>query len=231
MNKYVIIILISSIIAYLLNKFSQVKSIQSYNFKLQEKIFYSTDDIPFNQLKILEYNYKTILSEIPPFDITKVTIKRNPNEWIDNLNLNNFNKIKNCNTWIEGWNDQKDVWFNYPILVNNEVMCNIEKICPKTLKLLQMCRIKINVAGYALLLPHTKLMIHTDPTGVSTNSAAVNLKLNGTDSYLHVKNKNDIFDKYSHQDGKIVIFNSEFKHYASNDGDVNRCILYMDISY
>jgi hypothetical protein len=231
MNKYIIIILISIIIAFWLNRFSQVRNIQCYNFKLQEKLFYSSHDTPFNQLKILEHNYKTILSEIPPFDITKVTIKRNPNEWINKLNLDNFNKIKKCDTWIEGWNDQKDVWFNYPILVNNEVMCDIEKKCPKTLKLLQMCRIKINVAGFALLLPYTKLMVHTDPTGVSTNTAAVNLKLNGINSYLHIKNKNNNYDKYYHEDGKAVIFNSELKHYASNDGNVNRCILYMDISY
>ena len=232
MNKYIIILLISIIISFLLNRFSQVKNIERYNFKLQEKLFYSTNDIPFEKLKILEHNYKIILSEIPPFDINKVKIKRNADEWVNKLNLDNFDKIKKCDTWIEGWNAEKDTWFNYPILVKDEVMCDVEKKCPKTLKLLQMSGLKINVAGYALLLPKTKLMIHTDPeTGLSTNTAAVNLKLKGTDSYLFVKNKFNNFDKYEHDDGKIVIFNSQLEHYAINDGDTIRYILYMDIGY
>ena len=52
MNKYIIILLISIIISFLLNRFSQVKNIERYNFKLQEKLFYSTNDIPFEKLKI-----------------------------------------------------------------------------------------------------------------------------------------------------------------------------------
>ena len=201
-----------------------------YDYKLQEKLFYNSNDILFYKLKILEHNYKIILSEIPPFDITKVLIKRNIDEWHDNIENNTFNIIKNCSTWVEGWNKEKHTWYNYPLLVNNIIMCNTDKICPQTIKLLKISGIKINVAGYALLLPNTKLMIHRDShTGISTNTAAVNLKLSGSDSKLYIKDKYNNFNEYLHQDGKAVIFNSELEHYADNNGSTNRYILYMDI--
>jgi aspartyl/asparaginyl beta-hydroxylase (cupin superfamily) len=200
------------------------------DYTIQDKLFYTTQDLQFQKLKYLEHNYKTILSEIPTFDINKVKIKRNPQEWIDKINSDTFNKIKNCDTWIEGWDENKFTWYNYPLLAKGTVMCDTATKCPKTLQLLKMSGLKINVAGFALLLPNTKLMVHTDPTGVSTNTAAFNLFLKGTDSSLYIK-KNEEFVEYKHQDGKAVIFNSELQHYADNNSTDIRYILYMDISY
>jgi hypothetical protein len=203
-----------------------------YNFINQEKLFYTPNDIPFDKLKILEHNYKMILSEIPSFDISTVKIRRNDDEWLDKIPAETFNKLKNANNWVEGWNKEKNTWYNYPLLVNNIVMCNTDKTCPKTIQLLKMSGLKINIAGYALLLPNTKLMVHQDlQTGVTNNKAAVNLMLMGIDSNLYVKDKNNNFNKYIHEDGKAVIFNSELEHYADNNGSTIRYILYMDISY
>jgi len=102
--------------------------------------------------------------------------------------------------------------------------------CPKTLQLLELVKIlgiKINIAGYTLLLPNTKLQIHNDPnTGISSNTAAFNMPLTGTDCYLYMKDS-----KYLHQNGKAVLFNSEIDHYADNNGSTNRFLLYMDIGY
>jgi hypothetical protein len=226
--KYTIIGFII-IVTFLMYVISIPRSKIRYDIKYQQKLFYNTDDKYFENLKLLEYNYKTILSEMPPFYIQSVTIKRNGAEWANNISSENFNLLKNSDTWVEGSNNERYIWYNYPLLVNNIIMCGADKKCPKTLKLLQLSGLKINVAGYALLLPKSKLSLHTDITGLSNNTVAVNIKLSGTDSYLYIKNKNNNFDEYEHQDGKAVIFNSQIEHYAINNGPKIRYILYMDI--
>ena len=235
MNKNIIILIIVVFILFgIIGLDLNIMTINnpSYNFILQEKLFYNTNDTPFQKLKILEHNYKLILSEIPKFDISTVTIRRNDDEWLDKIPQETFDKLKNVNNWVEGWNKEKNTWYNYPLLVNDIVMCNTDKTCPKTIQLLKMCGMKINIAGYALLLPNTKLMVHQDlQTGPTNNKAAFNLMLTGTDSNLYVKDKNNNFGKYIHEDGKAVIFNSELEHYADNNGSRIRYILYMDISY
>jgi len=105
MIKYIIIIIISFILFYLITNILTINK-TSYNYILQEKLFYNTDDLQFKKLKLLEYNYKTILSEMPPFDIKKVTVKRNQDEWLDKVTKKVSNdtlqKIKSSGTWIEG---------------------------------------------------------------------------------------------------------------------------------
>jgi hypothetical protein len=202
-----------------------------YNYILKDKLFYNTNDTPFIRLKILEHNYKMIISEIPHFDINKVTVKRDQNEWIDKetkmVSINILNKITKSNTWIEGWKNDESPWYNYPLIVNGIEMGN----CPKTIQLLKMCGLKINIAGFTLLLPKTKLKVHNDPnTGISSNSAAFNMILSGTDCNLYIKDKNN-FIKHTHEIGKAVIFNSEIDHYPDNNGTTNRYLLYMDIGY
>jgi len=231
MNKSVEYILIGCIlfITFLMYVISMPRRKISYDIKLQQKYFYTSDDKYFENIKLLEHNYKTILEEIPPFYIQSVTIKRNGAEWANNISSESFNLLKNSDTWVEGSNNERYIWYNYPLLVNNVVMCNADKKCPKTLKLLQLSGLKINVAGYALLLPKSKLSLHTDITGLSNNTVAVNLKLSGNDNYLYIKNKHNNFVEYEHEDGKAVIFNSQIEHYAINNGSKIRYILYMDI--
>jgi hypothetical protein len=229
-TKYIIIIFIIFIIIWIdVNTMIIYKP--KYNYLSQEKFFYNTDDTPFQRLKILEQNYKIIVSEIPHIDITKVTVKRDQTEWIDKeskmVSTDILNKISQSNTWIEGWKNDESPWYNYPLIVNGIEMGN----CPKTIQLLKMCGMKINIAGFTLLTPKTKLRVHNDPnTGISSNSAAFNMILSGEDCNLYIKDKND-FIKHTHEIGKAVMFNSEIYHYPDNNGSTNRYLLYMDIGY
>ena len=80
------------------------------------------------------------------------------------------------------------------------------------------------------MLPNTKLPIHTDNTGPSTNSMAVNMGLVSLDSGLYVK-KNGKFRSIKHEDGKLIVFNSEMEHYADNKDMKNiRYIIYIDFN-
>ena len=59
---------------------------------------------------------------------------------------------------------------------------------------------------------------------------ALNMCLTGDKSSLYIRNKDNIYEKYIHTNGKLVIFNSEIEHYANNNGDINRVILYIDFA-
>ena len=86
----------------------------------------------------------------------------------------------------------------------------------------------INIAGFSLLLPNSALLPHCDNVGPTYNTMGVNMFLIGKNSSLYVKINNK-FEQYKHEKGKLVIFNSENEHYADNNGDHNRIILYINI--
>jgi len=179
----------------------------------------------YNKFRILEDSYKIILDEIPQFDITNITMKRQRNEWFGhNEGLTFIQKINNTE-WHRAW-DKSEKWFNFPLMYNNNIVGTSETICPNTIKILKEIG-GINIAGFSLLLPDSTLEIHTDSTGPNNNSMALNMCLIGEKSHLYVKHDN-IFHTYTHENGKLVIFNSENEHYADNLGVTNRIILYID---
>jgi len=179
----------------------------------------------YNKFKLLEDNYENILYEIPLFDINKVTIYRQYHEWNNEGGALFIEKLNNNTEWIGSWDIDKK-WFNFPLMAFNNVIGVADKICPKTISLLKELG-KIHIAGFSLLLPGTELQPHTDTTGPSHDSMALNMHLSGNNSNLYVK-INDSFQIHKHSDGKLVIFNSENLHYADNMGNINRIILYID---
>lgn len=186
-------------------------------------IFFNTDYTDYSKFKLLENNYLNILKEIPVFDISKVTIKRNAGDWLNDTADKIVDSLSNNKEWISSW-DSSNTWFNFPLMYLNQTIGNADIICPNTINLLKQLNC-INVAGFSLLLPNSSLPPHTDPTGPLYNSMALNMFLYGDSSNLIVQN-----NKYIHKDGKLVIFNSENTHYAENNGLVNRVILYIDFS-
>ena len=179
----------------------------------------------YNKFKILEDNYKMILDEIPPFDITKITIERKRNEWNNEEGAMFLDKMNNNIEWVGSWDPSKK-WFNFPLMYYNKVIGSAETICPNTIKILKQIG-DINIAGFSLLLPTASLIRHTDTTGPNYDSMALNYFLVGDKSNLYVK-FNKKYNTYTHERGKLVIFNSENEHYADNMGTENRIILYVD---
>ena len=114
-----------------------------------------------------------------------------------------------------------------------------KEICPNTIEILQGIG-GINTAGLAILLPHSRLPVHKDPTGATYGTMAFNMLLYGEKSTLIVGESYELIGKsyeligksyaYEHKVGKAVLFNSELPHYARNDSDDIRTILYMDIA-
>lgn len=188
------------------------------------KLFYTTAS-PFERLKVLEDNHEVIAAEVPPFDTNAITIKRLHKDWHNTGEKESWlefvAKLESNRAWIGGWDEQ--AWFNFPLVIGGKAVGAAEELCPTTVKLLKGIE-GVNVAGFALLLPHSKLPVHTDTTGYHYNSAAFNMLLSGSNSTLHV-GPEDIHD---HKKGVAVIFNSEYPHSARNNGDSNRVILYLD---
>jgi len=187
-------------------------------------IFYSWySDVKYNKFKILEDSYLQILAEVPHLNMDKIRIDRRQDQWTDN-SYSFIEELKYNKDWIRSWDPSKK-WFNFPLIYRDKVIGLAKKLCPNTIKILKKIG-SINIAGFSLLLPGCKLIPHCDSTGPSYNSMALNMMLDGKKSNLIVEylKKN----KYIHKNGKLVIFNSENIHYAENNGNTNRVILYID---
>jgi aspartyl/asparaginyl beta-hydroxylase (cupin superfamily) len=181
----------------------------------------------YNKFKLLEDSYKDIICEIPQFDINKVSIYREQNEWNNEKGIKLAQKLHTNKEWVGSWDISKK-WFNFPLMYYDNVIGFAETLCPTTISILKKIG-GINIAGFSLLLPNASLQPHTDSTGPTYNSMALNMHLIGDNSTLYVK-QNDSYHTYTHKNGNIVIFNSENEHYADNTGCVNRIILYIDFA-
>jgi len=186
------------------------------------KLFYTIDDYP--KMKILEDNYEIIKNEIPEFIFENINIKRTRDDW-DEKATNLIKSLENNKDWIFSW-QAEDRWFSFPLMYKNCPIGLSEQICPNTIKILKSLG-NIKTCGFTLLYPKSSLGIHTDDVGPSFNSMALNMLLTGFNSDLNIYYNNTEY-KHIHEYGKAVIFNSELLHSASNNGIINRIILYVD---
>ena len=70
-------------------------------------------DKKYNKCKILEDNYIDILNEIPIFDIDKIIINKQLDEYKENLVTFLDTSIKKTE-WIYAWHPENK-WFNFPL--------------------------------------------------------------------------------------------------------------------
>jgi len=234
MSEKLLLIFVILILLYILFYY-YLKIDNKANIIDEKNIFFTTETYPY--LKILEENTNIIEKEIPYFNKNKVKITRKQTDWNNEGMDKLFEELKNNDSWIKSWDGNS--WYNFPLIYDNRVVGLAEKICPNTIKLLK--KIPIKVCGYSLLLPNSKISIHNDGTGPSYKSMAFNLHLKGNNSSLfvnpefvpenNVNVKNLELNKFiekKHEKHKAIIFNSEQYHYATNDGNVNRIILFID---
>lgn len=195
-------------------------------------IFYNTNH--YRIVKILEEHWDIIASEIPFFDIDNLSgyTERRLEKWINSPNFDFEEYIKNIKSkWYKGCEgiDIDNTWYNFPLTVNDKIIDEAAKICPKTISLLNKLKCK-QIVGYSLLLPNSKISTHKDNTGKVFNSMTGNLLLTdnkNTNVYIK-KSLDDDSNTYRHQQGKMVIYDSTYYHYADNNDSNIRVILYID---
>ncbi len=218
--KVIKILLVISIIILLILLYNLRKHYQKKN-----NIFLTTDN--YKQFKILEENWSIIRDEIPEFDINQIKISREQGVWMGDTMDKFAEKFNNKLEWFKAWSNT-DSWYNFPLMYKNKIPGNAEELCPNTCKILKSFN-NIRIAGFSLLVPNGDIQSHTDTTGPNFNSMALNMPLVGKKSSLYVRphdHKN--FYKYTHTNGKAVIFNAEQEHFADNKDNSYRIILYLD---
>ncbi|HJV80929.1 aspartyl/asparaginyl beta-hydroxylase domain-containing protein, partial [Noviherbaspirillum sp.] len=165
--------------------------------------YFSNDD--FRELKPLEDQWETIRAEA----LNLIALQKiKAAEKNDDAGFNSFFKY--------GWKRFYLKWYeaSHP---------SAERLCPQTVALLRAIP-SVKAAMFAELPPGGKLNMHRDPFA---GSLRYHLGLVTPDSercFIEVDGQ-----RYSWADGKSVIFDETYIHWAKNDTDCDRIILFCDI--
>src|SRR6056300_828689 len=126
--------------------------------------------------------------------------------------------------WLKGGQTYvQNEWISWPIIWESKpVLGNCLK-CPETHKLLSQIP-GIRIAGFALMKGGVKLKEHTDRVGPEYKFT-YHLGLKCPDEcYLHHYTLGDVKE----EDGKHIILNARYPHWAENKSDEDRVILYIE---
>ncbi len=230
----IFIIIILLIITFLYYNKIRIKCGKLLKWKFYPSIF-----VP--EMFPIIYNKDIIKKELKDaLNLPVYNICRYKNNWHDSISGKQFmQKVNNITGWIYGSenNDNNDNnnndennnngWLNFGLIHNNKTFDANSKICPNTCNILKNIK-GINIAGFSLLKPNSKILPHKDHSGIKNNSVTIHYGL-----IIPEENKcNLIVDneiKYQEED-KLIIFDSNYIHYAENNSDKDRIILYIDKS-
>jgi aspartyl/asparaginyl beta-hydroxylase (cupin superfamily) len=183
------------------------------------------------KMKPLQDNWRTIANEastLPENIIDGPVTHRIQEDWLGDDGLAKIHEqFKNSSGWIYGW--QADIggpnreWMNWGLIFNGKPCGKNADICPATTELLKSIP-GIQVAGFSMMMPRSKLNPHTDATGKKFGSMAYHLGLDcpkGCNMVIGDK-------KECEKNGKSFIFDATSLHWAENTSDSPRMILYID---
>jgi len=159
----------------------------------------------FRELRALENNWETIRDEaLNLLALQKIRAA----EKNDDAGFNSFFKT--------GWKRFYLKWYDasHP---------SAERLCPRTVALLRGMPC-VKAAMFAELPPGGKLNIHRDPFAGSLRYHLGLATPNSDACFIEVDGQ-----RYSWRDGQSVIFDETYLHWARNDTDSDRVILFCDI--
>jgi beta-hydroxylase len=159
----------------------------------------------FHDLEPLAKNWEMIRAEA----IQLVALQKiKPAEKNDDAGFNSFFK--------NGWKRFYLKWYeaSHP---------SAERFCPNTVALLRSIP-SVKAAMFAELPPGGQLNKHRDPFAGSLRYHLGLVTPNSDRCFIEVDGQ-----RYSWRDGQCVIFDETFIHWARNDSDINRIILFCDI--
>lgn len=167
------------------------------------KPYISLDTVP--ELKLLEENWQLIREEGLALN-QNGDIKKS--EKLDDIGFNSFFKT--------GWSRFYLKWYkdDFP---------SAKTACPKTLALVNRCP-NIKAAMFVVLPPGATLVKHRDPYAGSLRYHLGLKTPNSEECFIDVDG-----ERYWWKDGEAVLFDETFIHYAKNETDEHRLILFCDI--
>jgi beta-hydroxylase len=159
----------------------------------------------FQDLKPLEDNWQVIRAEavqLLQMQKIKAAVKN------DDAGFNSFFK--------NGWKRFYLKWYDasHP---------SAERLCPRTVTLLRAIPC-VKAAMFAELPPGGKLNMHRDPFAGSLRYHLGLVTPNNDHCFIEVDGQ-----RYSWRDGKGIVFDETFIHWAQNASDSDRIILFCDI--
>jgi len=159
----------------------------------------------FRELRVLEANWQMIRDEaLELLALQKIKAA----EKNDDAGFNSFFK--------NGWKRFYLKWYeaSHP---------SAERFCPKTVALLRSIP-SVKAAMFAELPPGGKLNMHRDPFAGSLRYHLGLVTPNNDSCFIEVDGQ-----RYSWRDGESVMFDETYIHWAQNESDSNRIILFCDI--
>jgi len=178
-------------------------------------------------LKELKEHWKTIRDELNalPMDVFISDKVRPVEEWEGSDILSEiiceFSSGKHG--WVHGTEHLKDTWISWPFIWEGNVIPSNCKLCPKTYELLSQID-GIYVAGFSLMKGGVKIQEHCDVVGPDYKlTYHLGLKC-PKGCFLHHQTLGDIEE----EDGKHIVMNAQFPHWAENTSEEDRVILYIE---
>ncbi|MDY7577989.1 lipid A hydroxylase LpxO [Herbaspirillum sp. RTI4] len=141
------------------------------------------------------------------------------------LNLQSISKIKAAEKNDDaGFNSFfKAGWKRFYLKWYDASHPSAEQYCPQTVALLKRIP-SVKAAMFAELAPGGTLNRHRDPFAGSLRYHLGLVTPNDDKCFIEVDG-----ERYSWRDGKSVIFDETYIHWAHNGGDTNRIILFCDV--
>lgn len=177
-------------------------------------LFYMTSRVPnkpfidlnhFPELQVLLENWKRIRDEA--HDLHNAA-KIKASDKADDLGFNSFFKT--------GWKRFYLKWYGSDLK-------SAKQFCPVTVDLLGSIP-SVKGAMFAMLPPGATLVKHRDPYAGSLRFHMGLSTPNSEECYISVDGQ-----KYFWKDGEAVLFDETFIHYAANNTETNRIILFLDV--
>ncbi len=179
-------------------------------------------------IKQLKDSWKVIRDELDslPMDVFISDKPRPTGEWqgspIVQKIVNDYHDGKFG--WLKGGQEHvQEEWISWPLVWNGKIVYGNSVKCPKTINLLS--RIDgIEVAGFSLMKGYVRLTEHVDVVGEDYKyTYHLGLKC-PRGSILHHSVQGDITE----ENGKHILMDARQKHWAENQSNEDRIILYVE---
>lgn len=168
------------------------------------------DETQFQDLKLLQDNWEVIREEA-------ITLMRQGSlDKTGDESGKAFYDIGFRTFYKYGWRKFYLTWYGH----EHE---SALRYCPKTVALLRQVN-SVNGAMFSMLPPGGKLTRHLDPVACSLRYHLGLATPNNDQCYINVDGQS-----YSWRDGKVLVFDETYLHYAANETQDNRLILMCDI--
>ena len=178
-------------------------------------LMYAFSDVPltpildvekFPETRVLRDNWKTIRDEaLQLSDAGQIDYPEN----VHDLTFVAFRR--------RGWKRFHMKWYG-------EFLPSAKALCPRTVKLLEQVP-GLNAAAFTMLPPGKKLGKHRDPFASSLRYHLGLVTPNDDRCRIWIDGH-----EYSWRDGKDIVFDETYIHWAENGTDQNRIILFCDIT-